>query len=51
MLLKLMEELDAESQSEGAGGGMETTMAGGVFFCSAPPFGNGPMTKRFIKEV
>lgn len=64
MLLKLMEELDAESQSEAGGGGgngngsaspgssgIEATMAGGVFLCSVPPSGNGPMTKRFIKEA
>lgn len=61
VLLKLMEEL-AEEQGEGdkqdkgkdiddEGLGIRATIAGGVFLCSVPPSGNGPMTKRFIKEV
>ena len=55
VLLKLMEELAAESRSAADGGSgngsLIPAMAGGVFLCSVPPSGNGPMTKRFIKEV
>eukprot|EP00903_Cladosiphon_okamuranus_P018209 g16750.t1 len=60
VLLKLMEELandedaeDKDDKSEGAaagGTGLRAAMAGGAFLCSVPPSGNGPMTKRFIKE-
>lgn len=61
VLLKLMEQL-AEEQDEGdkqdkrkdiddKGLGIRRAIAGGVFLCSVPPSGNGPMTKRFIKEV
>lgn len=61
VLLKLMEELangedegDKEDKGESApdgGEGIRAAMAGGAFLCSVPPSGNGPMTKRFIKEV
>lgn len=66
VLLKLMEELANNEEGEGdkeegeggsaaataAGGtGIRAAMAGGAFLCSVPPSGNGPMTKRFIKEV
>lgn len=62
VLLKLMEEL-ANDEDEGdkdedkgesaaaRGTGIRASMAGGAFLCSVPPSGNGPMTKRFIKEV
>lgn len=55
-----MEELARESETEGGtgdgencpgGDGIRMAMAGGAFLCSVPPSGNGPMTKRFIKEV
>ena len=62
VLLKLMEELanddeddvdkEDKAESSAAGGtGIRVAMAGGAFLCSVPPSGNGPMTKRFIKEV
>lgn len=61
VLLKLMEELandenaddkEDKAESDAAGGtGIRAAMAGGAFLCSVPPSGNGPMTKRFIKEV
>ncbi len=66
VLLKLMEELandglgmedggENEEKGEGAsavgGTGIRASMGGGAFLCSVPPSGNGPMTKRFIKEV
>lgn len=61
MLLKLMEELASESDAAAPAAGAETgrsigagfrdMMAGCVFACSVPPSGNGPMTKRFVKEV
>lgn len=57
-----MEELANDDEEEGnkedkaessaAGGtGIRAAMAGGAFLCSVPPSGNGPMTKRFIKQV
>lgn len=62
MLLKLMEGLANESDTtRGTGNGARSSsgeregirglIAGGAFLCSVPPSGNGPMTKRFIKEV
>ena len=60
MLLKLMEELAKESEAVDGGGddqgsegaeAIKVAMAGAAFLCSVPPSGNGPMTKRFIKEV
>lgn len=60
MLLKLMEELAKESEAVDGGGdgqgsgsaeAIRVAMAGAAFLCSVPPSGNGPMTKRFIKEV
>lgn len=64
VLLKLLEELAEEYQAGAAAGagaekernggqrhGIEGVVAGCVFLCSVPPSGNGPMTKRFIKEV
>lgn len=62
VLLKLMEQLAEEEQGGGEkqdkgkdtveeGMGIRAAMAGGAFLCSVPPSGNGPMTKRFIKEV
>ncbi|CAM9734987.1 unnamed protein product, partial [Ectocarpus sp. 12 AP-2014] len=30
--------------------GIRPAVAGGAFLCSVPPSGNGPMTKRFIKQ-
>ncbi|CAM9310184.1 unnamed protein product [Scytosiphon promiscuus] len=59
VLLKLMEELanetggevDGEKGKEDVSGtGIRAAMAGGAFLCSVPPSGNGPMTKRFIKQ-
>ncbi|CAM9287155.1 unnamed protein product, partial [Hapterophycus canaliculatus] len=59
VLLKLMEELASEAsggadkeqgEAEVTGTGMRAAMAGGAFLCSVPPSGNGPMTKRFIKQ-
>lgn len=66
VLLKLMEELanddlgledgdggenDEKGESAVGGTGIRASMGGGAFLCSVPPSGNGPMTKRFIKEV
>lgn len=61
VLLKLMEELasdetaavDGEGERQGSGNlrGIQAKISGAVFLCSVPPSGNGPMTKRFIKEV
>lgn len=60
MLLKLMEELAKEPEVVGGGGDAQDSesaetikqaMAGAAFLCSVPPSGNGPMTKRFMKEV
>ena len=60
MVLKLMEALDKESEAADGGGdgqgsesaeAIKTKMAGVAFLCSVPPSGNGPMTKRFMKEV
>ncbi|CAN0289306.1 unnamed protein product [Pylaiella littoralis] len=61
VLLKLMEQLaeeapdggnkrDTEKDAVDKGMGIRAAMAGGAFLCSVPPSGNGPMTKRFIKE-
>lgn len=60
MLLKLMEELAKGSEAVDGGEdshasesaeAIKVAMAGVAFLCSVPPSGNGPMTKRFIKEV
>lgn len=60
VLLKLMEELASEGgreeekekvEDDAGGTGLRAAMAGGAFLCSVPPSGNGPMTKRFIKQV
>eukprot|EP00904_Undaria_pinnatifida_P004719 jgi/Undpi1/14248/HiC_scaffold_9.g03897.m1 len=59
VVLKLMEALDKESEAADGGGdgqgsesaeAIKTKMAGVAFLCSVPPSGNGPMTKRFMKE-
>lgn len=42
---------DKEKDAVDKGMGIRAAMAGGAFLCSVPPSGNGPMTKRFIKEV
>lgn len=58
VLLKLLEELateggqgEKENKDEEGADGIRPAVAGGAFLCSVPPSGNGPMTKRFIKQV
>jgi len=44
-------EEKGERASAVGGKGIRASIGGGAFLCSVPPSGNGPMTKRFIKEV
>ncbi|CAM9110275.1 unnamed protein product [Ectocarpus fasciculatus] len=57
VLLKFLEELateggqgEKENKDEEGADGIRPAVAGGAFLCSVPPSGNGPMTKRFIKQ-